>query len=140
MNNQNPMQQKPFEAASGPWANLSHTYCKQMDTAFKSAEPAMQALAHMQAEWAHLALARARAWASLPADISRCKSPADLAMLQFNFWQSAGRAYSQGWQRMLHAAAALAPQGLSAPAVEPRRDVITVPEMGHEPRNNRQAA
>lgn len=130
--------QKPFEAAAGPWTNLSHTYCQQMDAAMKAAEPSMQALACVQAEWAQLAIARTRAWASLPGDISRCKSPADLAMLQFNFWQTCGRAYAQGWQRILHASSACAMQG-SHVAEPPRRDVLSVSEPHSETRN-RQAA
>jgi len=140
MTTQNTIREKTFEAASGPWTNLSSTTCAQLDTAFKAAEPAMQALSRVQLEWAQLALARSRAWAAVPADLSRCRSPADVATLQLNFWQEAQRAYAQGWQRILGASRGLAMPGLDAqpPAAPPRRDVLAVSETAEE--HKRQAA
>lgn len=139
MSNQTTTREKPFEAAGGPWTNLSTIYCKQMDSAFKSAEPALQALARVQMEWAHLAAARARAWASVPGDLSRCRGPADIATLQLNFWQEAQRAYAQGWQRVLSASGALAAQGRDVAIAPTPRDVLSVQEAAN-PERKRQAA
>lgn len=130
--------QKPFEAATGPWSNLSHTYCKQMDASFRASEPVLQALTRIQLEWTQLALSRGRAWATLPLDVSRCRSPADLAMLQFNFWQTAGRAYAQGWQRLMAVSNASVMDAGSA-AEAGARDVLAVPDAEKTGRN-RQAA
>jgi hypothetical protein len=140
MTTQSTTREKTFEAASGPWTNLSSTTCKQLDTAFKAAEPTMQALARLQLEWGQLALARSRAWAAVPSDLSRCRGPADIVTLQVNFWQEAQRAYAQGWQRVLAASRGLAVPGLDAAAAgePPRRDVLAVPEPKDE--RKRQAA
>lgn len=140
MTTQSTTREKTFEAASGPWTNLSSTACKQLDTAFKAAEPAMQALARVQMEWAQLALARSRAWAAVPADLSRCRGPADVVTLQLNFWQDAQRCYAQGWQRILTASRGLAVPGLDEGSsnAPPRRDVLAVPETVDE--RKRQAA
>lgn len=129
---------KAFEAASGPWTNLSHTYCQQMDQALKAAEPAWNHLARLQAEWVKLATARGHAWATLPADISRCKTPVDLALLQVRFWQTAGQAYAQGWQRALAASTHMhaATQAAQATAA---RDVMSVLETAPEGQKRRAA-
>lgn len=127
MTMQNTTREKTFEAAGGPWTNLSSTYCQQLDTAFKASEPALQALTRMQMEWAQLALSRARAWAAVPTDLSRCRGPADVVTLQMDFWQEAQRAYAQGWQRIFAASRAMAGQGVdAAQQAAPARDVLAV--------------
>jgi hypothetical protein len=139
MTTQNPTRAKPFEAASGPWSNLSTVYSSQMDAAFKAAEPALQAVARVQMEYVHLAAARSRAWAAIPGDISRCRGPADFATLQLNFWQEAQRAYAQGWQRILSASSALAAQGRDAAPTAPRRDVLSVSDPAPDERKRHAA-
>lgn len=140
MTTQSTTREKTFEPAGGPWTNLSSAACQQMDSAFKAAEPAMQALARVQMEWAQLALARTRAWSAVPADLSRCRNPADVATLQLNFWQEAQRAYAQGWQRILSASRGIAVPTLdaAASAAPPRRDVLAVPDKVDD--RKRQAA
>lgn len=135
---QNTTREKTFEAASGPWTNLSTTYCKQLDTALKASEPALQALTRVQMEWAQLAMSRARAWAALPSELSHCRAPADFATLQFSFWQEAQRTYAHGWQRILAASSALAAQGREAAAPK-QRDVLSVSD-GTPDERKRQAA
>lgn len=139
MTTQTTTREKSFEPAIGPWSNLSGAYCAQMDQAFKAAEPGMQAVARVQMAWAQLALARARAWAAIPGDLGRCRSPADIATLQLNFWQDAQRAYTEGWQRLLVASRAAASQATDVAAAAPRRDVLAVPESPSAERK-RQAA
>lgn len=134
----NPMQ---FEITTGPWTNLTHTYCGQMDAAFKAAEPMLHALGRVQVEWTHLATARSRAWANLPGALSHCRSPADVASLQIEFWQTATRNYMEGWQRIWSATATLTSRGgevASGPA-SAKRDVLAVPDAEAAQRN-RQAA
>ena len=139
MTTQSTTRETTFEAAGGPWTNLSSTACQQMDTAFKAAEPALQAVARVQMAWAQLAISRARAWSAVPGDFSRCRGPADVATLQLNFWQEAQQAYAEGWQRILTASRGLAAPIAETPAATTRRDVLAVPESTSEERKRHAA-
>lgn len=91
--------QKHTDSASGPLTNIATAYCGQLDTAFKAGEPVLRSLSRYQLEWARLATQRTRAWAALPAQISRCKSPFDLVTLQMQFWQTASLNYAESVHR-----------------------------------------
>lgn len=136
-------QAKHTDSATGPWTNMSSAYCSQMDSALKAADPVLRAMNQVQLEWMHLVMQRGRAWASLPAEFSRCKSPVDVASLQMRFLQTMGLNYMEGAHRVLHAMTALSlPRG-SELANGAARDIIEVrSETGvGEPRNrDRQAA
>ncbi|MDX2204214.1 MAG: hypothetical protein NW223_15795 [Hyphomicrobiaceae bacterium] len=133
---------KHTDSVSGPWTNMSSLYCGQMDSALKAADPMLRAVGRVQLEWMHLGMQRGRAWASLPAELSRCKSPVDLAAMQMRFLQAMGLNYAEATYRIWHAAAALS----MTPPLDGRgasRDVIEVRgEADHgEPRTrDRQAA
>lgn len=132
---------KPFETSTGPWTNLSHAYCGHMDSAFKAAEPMLNTLGRVQVEWTHLAMARGRAWAALPGALSHCKSPADVANVQAQFWQTATRNYMEGMQRIWMASTALTARGgeFGSNPAPGKRDVLTVPDADDTQRS-RQAA
>ncbi|RTL67890.1 MAG: hypothetical protein EKK41_16405 [Hyphomicrobiales bacterium] len=117
---------KQTDTTSGPWTNLSGAYCSQLDAALRASDPVMRAGSVVQFEWMHLALQRGRAWAALPADVARCKSPLDLAALQMRFLQTMGLNYAEGLHRIWQASTALAMTPAGQPASSPARDVIDV--------------
>lgn len=121
---------KHFETAGGPWTNLAHIYCAQMDMAFKAAEPLMRAIGRAQLEWAQCAMARGRAWAALPGQLSQCKAPADVAGLQAQFWQTANRDYTEAGQRIWAATADFAKRTEKAGSetLGKQRDTLSVAE------------
>lgn len=96
--------QKHADSTSGPLTNIAAAYCGQLDTAFKAGEPVLRSLSRYQLEWARLATQRTRAWAALPSQLSRCKSPIDLMTLQMQFWQAASLNYAESMQRVWAAA------------------------------------
>lgn len=131
---------KHTESATGPWTNLSNAYCGQLDAALKASDPVLRAVSRMQFEWMHLGMQRGRAWASLPAELSRCKSPVDLASLQVRFVQSMGLNYAEASHRMWQALLAVSvPRGMDAGG-SPARDIIEVRSDVGETGRNRQAA
>jgi hypothetical protein len=91
-----------------------------------------------------LAGRRARAYLELPAALSRCRSPQDLAGEQVRFWQTAAQHYAETsrcfmetWSTMLTAGIK---SGLDVNAVE--RDYITFaePRSDTEPAQARKPA
>lgn len=130
--------QKHAESASGPLTNLASAYCSQLDTAFKAGEPLLRTASRYQLEWARLATQRTRAWASLPAQLSRCKSPFDLVTLQMQFWQTASLNYAESMHRVWAAAGS---QAREAAGAERKHDFLEVREAAPaEVRPRNQAA
>lgn len=131
---------KQFETAGGPWTNLAQVYCAQLDMASRSAEPMMRAMGRAQLEWTQFVMARARAWTALPARMSQCKSPVDMAGVQAEFWQTANRNYLEAAQRIWSATSDLAKRAETAgvEAANRQRDLLSVSE--HEAGDKRQAA
>ncbi len=133
---------KQADSATGPWTNLSTVCGGQFDNVMKAADPAIRAMGRLQLECMHLAMQRGRAWASFPAELAHCQSPADVARLQMQYWQTMNLNYAEGLHRLWHALAGLAPHPQVEDAAAIARDVIAVrPEAGasDKPRN-RQAA
>lgn len=117
---------KHTDSRTGPATNLSAVYCGQIDAAMKAAEPMLRAIGRTNLEWSRLATQRTRAWVSLPAQATRCKSPADLFSLQMQFWQTAAQNYMEGMQRMLSAASKLSPIPQEAEARAGGHDFLQV--------------
>lgn len=96
----------------------------------QAAEPVLKSAARCNLELMSLAGRRARAYLELPAALSRCRSPQDLAGEQMRFWQSAAQDYAESSRSLMEAWSAMLTAGLksslSAPGVE--RDFITFAE------------
>ena len=134
---------------AGPFVNLSQTYCNGLDVLAKGYEPALKGVGRWNLEVMGFMTRRARAWLEMPARVSQCKTPQDLAREQLQFWQTAAHDYSEGVQRLTVAASALAPPGFNGTwggkAAAPARDYITVTEQkpaatDQEPKRERRAA
>ena len=134
---------------AGPFVNLSQTYCNGLDVLAKGYEPVLKGVGRWNLEVMGFMTRRARAWLEIPARVSQCKTPQDLAREQLQFWQTATRDYSEGVQRLTVAVSALAPPGLDGgwggKAAAPPRDYITFDEpkpaaTDQEPKRERRAA
>ncbi len=110
----------------------------------QAAEPMFKGAARCNFEMMSLAGRRARAYLELPATLSRCRSPQDLAGEQVRFWQTAAQHYAESsrcfleaWSTMLTAGLK---SGLDVNAVE--RDYITFaePRSDAEPAQARKPA
>lgn len=134
-------QARHSESATGPWTNLSNAYCGQLDAALKASDPVLRAASRVQLEWMHLGMQRGRAWASLPAELSRCKSPVDLASMQMRFLQSMGLNYAEATHRIWHAMLAVSLPRAADAGSSPARDIIEVRgDASRTPGRDRQAA
>lgn len=134
---------KDFETISGPWTNLSSVYCGQIDAMLRAGDPMLRAASRVQLEWMHLAMQRGRAWASLPAELSRCKSPVDVVALQTRFLQAMGLNYAEGLTRIWQTSSALALTPAGQNGSGKSRDIIDVRSeagVGERRTQNRQAA
>lgn len=96
----------------------------------QAVEPMLKNAARTNLELMSLAGRRARAYLELPAALSRCRSPQDLAGEQMRFWQTAAQHYAESsrcfmdaWSAMLSAGFK---NGLDVDAVQ--RDFITFAE------------
>jgi hypothetical protein len=121
----------------GSALNISRSYFSGLDTVAKSYEPVLKAIGRWNFELLALTSRRSQAWLGVTARIGQCRSPADLAREQLQFWQSAASDYTQAAQR-LAAAFAVVPElkGIA------QRDFITVdePTTSTGKRSDRKAA
>jgi hypothetical protein len=110
----------------------------------QAAEPIFKGAARCNFEMMSLAGRRARAYLELPATLSRCRSPQDLAGEQVRFWQTAAQHYAETsrcfldvWSSMVAAGTRSARDG---DAVD--RDYITFsePRSDAEPAQARKSA
>jgi hypothetical protein len=134
---------------AGPFVNLSQTYCNGLDVLAKGYEPVLKGIGRWNLEVMGLMTRRTRAWLEIPARVSQCKTPQDLAREQLQFWQTAAHDYSEGVQRLTVAVSALVPPGLNGAwggkVAAPARDYITFAEpkpaaADQEPKRERRAA
>jgi len=94
-------------------------------------DPYLKAFARAQLEVAGLMSRRAQAYMEIPARLSRCRSPQDIAEEQMQFWRSAFEDYSASTTRITQGLASLAAPSFGlAPGEEmdSARDYITFPE------------
>jgi hypothetical protein len=124
----------------GSALGISRIYFSGLETLAKGYEPALKAVGRWNLELLALTSRRSQAWLSVPARFGQCKSPADVAREQWQFWQSAASDYSEAAQRLVaaFAACAVVPEfkGIA------QRDFITVEEPTTSPgkRSDRKAA
>lgn len=101
----------------------------------QAAEPVIKNAARCNLELMSLAGRRARAYLELPAALSRCRSPQDLAGEQVRFWQTAAQDYVESGRTLMQAWNVMLTSGLRSAsemdAVE--RDYITFAEPRTEP-------
>jgi hypothetical protein len=120
------------EGFRAPWMNLwqGPQLWSAFGTCAQAAEPMARSAARAQLELTSLVGIRARAWASIPETMSRCRTPLDLFQAQFAFWQEAGRNYVDASQRMMAAWRSMLPGAFGEALAEHvvPRDYITFPE------------
>jgi hypothetical protein len=95
-------------------------------------DPYLKAFARAQLEVAGLMSRRAQAYMEIPARLSRCRSPQDVAEEQMQFWRSVFEDYSASTTRITRGLASIAAPtfGLAASddEMDSARDYITFPE------------
>ena len=121
------------DSKSGPMANLAQAYFSGFDAVLKAYEPALRSAGRVNLEMAGFMTRRAQEWMALPARLSSCKTPADAAREQLQFWQTAAQQYAEGAHRLSTAFGGLAMlPGLNAAWAPGKgaaaRDYISVPE------------
>jgi hypothetical protein len=125
----------------GSALSISRIYFSGLETLAKGYEPALKAVGRWNLELLALTSRRSQAWLGVPARFSQCKSPADVAREQLQFWQSAASDYSEAAQRLgaAFAACAVVPE---FKGIAQQRDFITVEEPTTSPgkRSDRKAA
>jgi len=126
-------------AASGPKANgkspvqgFFHMYFGGLEAFGQAYDPYMKTFARAQLELMGLMSRRAQAYMEIPARLSRCRSPQDVANEQMEFWRTAFEEYSGSMGRMTDAFASVAPPpyGFALPDddVADDHDYISFPE------------
>jgi hypothetical protein len=113
-------------------------YWRSFGSSAQAAEPVLKSAARCNFELLSLTGRRARAYLELPATLSRCRSPQDLAAEQVRFWQTAAQQYAESGRGFMQAWNAMLTAGLksSAGVDAVERDYITFAE----PRQDEAAA
>lgn len=124
-----------LETHGAPVPDILAAYWRSFGASAQAAEPVIKNAARCNFELMSLAGRRARAYLELPAALSRCRSPQDLAGEQVRFWQTAAQDYTDTGRSVLHAwtamlAASLRSGAAGVDAVE--RDYITFAEPREE--------
>jgi hypothetical protein len=116
------------DPSGGPVQNIFQTFCSGLDAAGQSFEPMVKATTRSNCEMLALMSRRAQAYMELPARLSQCKTPQDLATENVRFWQTMAKEYAESWQRMMSAWTAVAREAGQRGNGKPDRDYITFPE------------
>jgi hypothetical protein len=111
------------------------SYFTGLQTASQFIEPVMKGMARWQLEVFGLANRRARAYAELPARLTQCRTPQDLANESAAFWQSAVDQYRDSAARLTDA---IVPMWTQLPGSEPAQarrehEYIVVPGAEQKP-------
>jgi hypothetical protein len=106
--------------------NLPCSYVSGLEAIAKGYEPLFKRIGRCSLEGLALVSRRSQAWLALAVRLGECRSPADLANSQWQFWQAAALDYAQAAQRM--AAAFGVSVALPEQTGIAQRDFITVEE------------
>lgn len=119
-----------LETHGFPVPDFLAAYWRSFGSSSQAAEPVLKSAARCNFELMSLAGRRARAYLELPATLSRCRSPQDLAGEQVRFWQTAAQHYAESSRSFMQAWNVMLTAGLKGAgdvdAVE--RDYITFAE------------